>query len=170
MLNQELTTKTAKIGDTFTVTVLHDVMVGDTIVIPKGAIGHGEITFAADKGGFGRAGMLMIALRTMELGDRKVLLDGRYREEGTNNNGATVATWIAVGVFSGFIKGKSGTIPRGRELKARTGEEIGFVPGSAPPPIPAAPPAQSAEAAAAQGKPAGEPLTAPAPQAETPAT
>jgi hypothetical protein len=69
---------------------------------------------------------LSISLRYLELNGAKVLLDGRYREEGANKNGATAATWFAVGVFSGFIKGKPGVIPKGRELKARTGEDIAF--------------------------------------------
>jgi hypothetical protein len=102
-----------------------------------------------------------------------VLLDGRYREEGSNNNGAVVATWIAVGVFSGFIKGKTGTIPQGRELKARTGEDIGFVPGAPPPPVPAAAtpaPASAPEAPAAEpaAAPAADPAPPPSPPAEAP--
>lgn len=129
MLNTELSTKANKIGDPFEVTLLSDVVDGPNLVIPKGALGRGEVTFRAGTGGFGRAGMLMITLRTLDLGDRTIALDGRYREEGNNNNGATVATWVAVGVFSGFIKGKTGVIPKGRELKARTGEDIAYVPG-----------------------------------------
>lgn len=161
MLNQELTTKTSKIGDQFDVTVLEDVMANGTIVIPKGAVGRGEVTFAADKGGFGRAGVMLIALRTLDLGGKSVALDGRYREEGDNRNGATVATWIAVGVFSGFIKGKTGTIPKGRELLARTGEDIVFVPGAPPPPVPQAAPAEPAAAAPASEPP--PPSSPPAP-------
>ncbi len=142
MLNAELNTKANKIGDTFDVTVLDDVVQGDTVVIPKGAIGHGEVTFLADKGGFGRAGMIMISLRMLDLGARKFSLDGRFREEGRNNNGAAAATGFAVGVlFSGLIKGKSLTIPKGRELKARTGEDIAFTPGEPPPAVPAVQPA-----------------------------
>ena len=129
MTDAELSTKASKVGDKFQVTVLHDVTDGATVVIPKGTIGTGEVTFATNNGGFGKPGILGISLRNLELNGAKVLLDGRYREEGANKNGATVATWFAVGVFSGFIKGKPGVIPKGRELKARTGEDITLVPG-----------------------------------------
>ena len=132
MTNEELSTEANKAGDRFQVTVLHDVIEGTTVVIPKGTIGHGEVTFATDNGGFGKPGILSISLRYLELNGAKVLLDGRYREEGRNKNGATAATWFAVGVFSGFIRGKDGVIPKGRELKARTGEDIAFLAATQP--------------------------------------
>lgn len=172
MLDQDLSTMTAMLGDRFPVVVLHDVIDRDTIIIPKGATGYGEVTFTTNKGGFGKPGIIGIALRRLQLGDRQVALSGRYREEGANNNGATAATFFAVGVFAGFIKGKPGVIPRGRELKARTGEAIAFTPGLAatlPPPPPTAAlvvadapdPAISvaAEPAATHDSPAEEPGT-----------
>ncbi len=129
MLDQDLSTMTAAIGDRFAVIVLHDVIDRDTIVIPQGATGYGEITFTTNKGGFGKPGIIGIALRQLQLGDRQVALSGRYREEGQSKAGATAATYFVVGPFAGFIKGKPGVIPRGRELKARTGEAIAFKPG-----------------------------------------
>jgi hypothetical protein len=127
MTNDELSTKLSHVGDQFGVTVLEDVTDGSTVVIPKGTPGRGEVTFATNNGGFGKPGILGIALRHLDLNGTKVPLDGHYREEGANKNGATVATWFAVGVFSGFIRGKPGVIPRGRELKAHTGEDIAYV-------------------------------------------
>jgi hypothetical protein len=165
MLNSELNTKQNHTGDRFDVTVLEDVVQDSTIVIPKGAIGHGEIIFAADRGGFGKAGLLYIALRKLDVGDKSVLLDGRFREEGKDKNGATAATYFAVGVFAGFIKGKPGTIPKGRELQARTGEPIEFVPGAPPPPVPT--PAAAPDQTAALPAPATDQATVPpAPEAD----
>lgn len=148
---------TAMLGDRFPVVVLHDVVDRDTIVIPQGATGYGEVTFTTNKGGFGKPGIIGIALRHLQLGDRQVALSGRYREEGQNKNGATAATYFAVGVFAGFIKGKPGVIPRGRELKARTGEAIVFTPGvPAIAPVPVSVPA-IAEPAAAPETPTDNP-------------
>src|SRR5688572_24235288 len=76
-LEQDQTTATSKVSDMFQLTVLNDVVEGATVVIPKGAIGHGEVTFATKRGGFGKAGIIGIALRDLQLGDRKVALDGR---------------------------------------------------------------------------------------------
>lgn len=129
MLNEELSSQTHAVGDKFTVTVLEEVVRNDTVVIPEGALGHGKVTFATAKGGFGKPGILAIKLTSLELGDREIDLDGRYREEGQNKNGAVFATWIAVGVFSGFIKGKPGYIEKGRELAAKTGEPLTYLIG-----------------------------------------
>ena len=137
MLDQALTTTTSKVGDIFEVTVLHEVVDGTTVVIPQGAIGHGEVTFVTKRGGFGKAGIIGLTLHDLQLGERKVALDGHYREEGKNRNGATAATFFAVGIFSGFIRGNETGIPKGRELKARTGEAIAYIPGASPPPVPA---------------------------------
>ena len=151
MLNEELSSQQVQVGDPFTVTVLEDVVDNGAIVIPKGSIGHGEVTFASRKGGFGKPGIIGIALRRLELNGRHVELDGRYREEGRNNNGAVAATWFAVGIFSGFIKGRAGYIEKGRELRGRTGEPITYPLGVM---TPAATPDSSAVAdpAAAQAE------------------
>lgn len=132
MLNDELSTVTSHVGDLFKVTVLNNVAVGDLVVIPEGTTGTGEVTFATNKGGFGKPGILGIALRWLDLNGRKIALDGRYREEGKSNSNATAATWFAVGIFSGFIRGKAGVIPKGRELKARTGEDIAVAAATQP--------------------------------------
>lgn len=128
-LNQDLTTTANVVGDIFQVSVAHDVVDGPTVIIPQGTVGRGEVTFVTKRGGFGKGGIIGIALRDLELGGRKVVLDGRYREEGKNRNGATAATFFAVGVFSGFIKGNESGIPKGRELRARLGEDLAYTPG-----------------------------------------
>lgn len=154
ILDQDLSTMTAQLGDRFPVIVLHDVVDQDTVIIPKGTPGHGEVTYASGKGAFGRPGVIGITLRHLQLGDRQIALSGRYREEGQSNAGATAAAYFAVGILSGFIKGKSGFIPKGRELKARTGEAMTFTPGISNSLPPAPTPADTAEMAPA---PATEP-------------
>lgn len=136
MLDEELSTKTAKVGDRFRVIVLHDILDGNCIAISQGTTGYGEVTFSTNKGGFGKPGILGIALRYLELADKRVALDGRYREEGKNSNGAAAATWFAVGIFAGVVQGKAGVIPKGRELRARTGEDISYVLRATPPAAP----------------------------------
>jgi hypothetical protein len=126
MLDAGISTSSHVTGDPFGVTVLEDVVENGTVVIPRGSAGTGQVTFVTKRGAFGKPGIIALRLDRLIVGDREFGLDGRYREEGANNNGATFATWLAVGVFSGFIKGKSGEIEQGRELKARTGEAIPY--------------------------------------------
>ena len=150
--NDEISSMSCAVGRRFGVTVMREVVDRGTVVIPEGTIGSGEITFCTNKGGFGKPGILGIALRTLDLNGKSVLLDGRYREEGRNNNGATAVTFFAAGIVSGLIKGKAGVIPKGRALRARTGEDILFNPGTPPPAVPAVEAAQPvADAAGGSG-------------------
>lgn len=144
-LDAELSTATNKVGDRFPVTVVADVVEQGIVVIPKGTAGYGEVTFATRKGGFGKQGILGISLRYLDLNGRQVMLDGRYREEGRGNDGAAAATMFAVGIFAIVVKGKTATIPKGRELKAHTGEDIPFP--AAPLPAAAATPVAADSAA-----------------------
>lgn len=136
-LEEDLSTATAELGQIFRVTVCQDVVAHDTIAIPSGTEGWGEVTFVSRRGGFGKPGILGITLREMTLSGETVALDGRYREEGRNNNTATAITFFAVGVFAGVIKGAPGDIPKGRVLKARTGEDIEFTIAATLPQVPA---------------------------------
>ena len=59
-----------------------------------------------------------IELEYVELGGRRINVDGTYRQEGNGATLATVGGVIVAGVFAGFITGRSGEIPQGRELMA----------------------------------------------------
>jgi len=125
-MTQEVTTKgrTWKEGDTFKLSVEKDVMLGDYVVIPEGSPAYGRITWLTSKGAFGKSGKMDVELEYVEVGGQKLRLDGNYRQEGEGNTMATVGGVILAGVFAGFITGKSGRIPQGRELMATTEEPI----------------------------------------------
>lgn len=125
-MSQEVTTKgrTWEEGDTFKLSVVDDVMLGDYVVIPEGSPAYGKITWLTSKGAFGKSGKMDVELEYVEVGGRKIKLDGTYRQEGEGNTLATVGGVIAAGIFAGFITGRSGRIPEGRELMATTEEPI----------------------------------------------
>lgn len=148
---QNLTTNENQLGDPFRFVVVEDLVQDGTIVIPKGAQGTGEVTFVSNRGGFGKPGILQIKVVSLNVGDRTLPLDGRFRQEGANKAGATAATFFAVGIFAGFIKGKASGIERGRLLKARTAEPFEFVIGAPPPVVPDLPPPPP-EATEGEGK------------------
>ena len=125
-------------GDNFDLTVTHNVMLGNYVIIPKGSRGVGRISWLTNKGAFGKSGKMEIDLEYVEVGGRRIPLSGHYRQEGEGNTVATVGTVIAVGVFAGFVTGKSGTIPAGRELVAHTKEDLP-VAFAGPMPVQAAP-------------------------------
>jgi len=125
-LNQTLTTKGKSFqeGDTFSATVQYPVYLNDVIVIPKGARATGRITWLTSKGAFGKSGKMDIEIEYVEVNGRRIPLEGHFRQEGEGNTVATVGGVVAAGVFAGFITGKSGVIPRGRELTVFTREEV----------------------------------------------
>lgn len=125
-MSQDVTTKgkTWSEGDTFKLAVVKNVMLGDYVVIPAGAPAYGRITWLTNKGAFGKSGKMDVELEHVVVGGRKIRLDGTFRQEGEGNTLATVGGVIAAGIFAGFITGKSGRIPEGRELMATTEEPI----------------------------------------------
>ncbi len=124
--NQEVTTKGKhwSEGDTFDLTVVHDVLLGDVVVIPAGSRGVGRITWMTNKGAFGKSGKMDVALEYVEVAGQRVDIAGTYRQEGEGNTVATVAGVVAAGVFAAFITGRSGIIPQGRELTAHTKADV----------------------------------------------
>lgn len=133
-MNQEVTTKgkTWSEDDTFNLTVVDDVMLGDFVVIPRGSKAVGRITWLTNKGMFGKSGKMDIELEHVEVSGRNILLDGSYRQEGEGNTLATVGGVILAGPFAAFITGKSGRVPQGRELVATTeGNVVLAIPASA---------------------------------------
>ncbi|WP_326914191.1 hypothetical protein [Sphingopyxis chilensis] len=163
-MNEELSTKKNEEGDTFYMTVVHDVVQDGYIVIPKGARATGEITWRTGKGAFGKSGKMEIELRYIDIGGKRVPLIGSFRQEGEGNTVATVGGVILAGVFAAFITGKSGRIPAGRELSVRTKEELAF---AVPTTAPAAQPAVMAVAveAAPVAVPVGAAVAAPVAEA-----
>jgi len=128
MLDSDIETATAQVGDEFTVSVIGEIARNGTVVIPQCAAGEGHVTFVSKRGAFGRSGIVQIALDHLELGDRQVALDGHYRETGKSKGDEAAAAYFWVGPLAAVIKGKKGGIPQGRILKARTGEDIAFEP------------------------------------------
>jgi hypothetical protein len=124
IMNQELSSKSARVGDKFMLSLATDVRLGDYIVIPRGTPAFGEVVWRTGKGAFGKSAKMEVEMRYLDLNGRRVPLSGKYRQEGEGNTGATVGAVVAVGVFGGFVTGKSAVIKQGRELKAYTMESL----------------------------------------------
>lgn len=139
-INSELSSKKAKEGTAFTLTVASDVMMGNNIIIPRGTPAYGEVTWRTGKGAFGKSAKMDVEMRYIDLGGRRIPLSGKFRQEGKGNTGAAVGAAVAVGVFGAFVTGKSAVIEQGREFKVYTTEPVPVVippAATAPVPIPA---------------------------------
>jgi hypothetical protein len=124
-LNEELTSRTARQGKVFDVSVSRDVMAGGLVAIPRGTLGHGEVVFRTGRGAFGKSGKMEIKLQNVVLGGRIVPLGGRFREEGAGNTGATIGAVLAAGVIAGaLVTGRSAVFAQGREFRGYTLEAL----------------------------------------------
>jgi hypothetical protein len=124
-LDNELTSKKAKVGDTISFRVARDVMLGQVVVIPRGTPASGKVTFRTGKGVFGKSAKMDFVIDTLNLGGRNVALSATHRIAGDGNTGATVGAVVAAGVIGGLlVTGRSAVATAGSEWKAMTKEPI----------------------------------------------
>ncbi|RST31902.1 hypothetical protein HMF7854_14425 [Sphingomonas ginkgonis] len=156
-LDSEMNSKHVKQGDTISLKVARDVMLGNYVVIPRGTPATGHISMRSGKGVFGKSAKLEFDLDAVNLNGRTIPLAGHHRVAGDGNTGATVGAVVAAGVIGGlFVTGHSAIAAQGSEWKALTKEPIAIEVASAPAPAAVAPQAAAVIEAAA-------PATAPAP-------
>lgn len=123
-LDQEVSSKRMRVGETFKLSVLQDVMLGNYIVIPRGSPASGSISYRTGKGAFGKSAKMEITMGSIDLNGKMIPLTGNFRQEGEGNTGATIGTAVAVGVFSAFVTGRSAVFQNGREFRVFTREAI----------------------------------------------
>lgn len=123
---EEVTSTSHREGDIFKLTVLNDVKIGETVVIPRGTPARGEITWRTGKGAFGKSGKIEFALTSIDLNGKSLPVSGNFRQDGEGNTIATGIGVLAVGVFAGFITGKRARLPAGRELMSTLADNVPF--------------------------------------------
>jgi hypothetical protein len=123
-LNQDISTKSARQGETVSFSTTHDVLLDEFVVIPAGTRVVGEITWVSGKGMFGKSGKFELEVRYIDLGGRRIPLEGKFRQEGDGNTVATIGAVVVVPVAGFFVTGKSGVMPKGRELTVYTAQPI----------------------------------------------
>ncbi len=126
VVTEEANSSTHREGDVIKLTVLNDVSIGQTVVIPRGTPATGEITWRTGKGAFGKSGKMEFSLRSINLNGKLIPITGDYRQEGEGNTVATGVGVIAIGVFAGFITGKRARVPVGRELLSQLAQDVPF--------------------------------------------
>lgn len=133
-LEEALSSKTANEGDRFTVSLIDDVRLPDGTMLRAGYRGVGEVTEARDNGMLGKTGKLNVRLNYLRVGDERIRLRAAKAAKGDNRTGTQVVTFVFLGVFAGFIKGKNVTIPKGSQITAYADEDKLLPTPLAPPP------------------------------------
>ena len=116
----------AHTGDTLDFEVLEDVMVRNTLVIPKGGIAWGTVTDAQPKRRMGRGGKLDVNIDSVRLVDgEKIPLRAVKDVKGGGHTGAMTGAMVGTAIvfFPAaplflFMHGKDITIPKGTEITA----------------------------------------------------
>jgi hypothetical protein len=134
-VDSTISSKTAKRGDRFAITVIAPVIVDGVVVAPTGTRGEGEVVHAAGVGFGGRPGELIVAARFLVIGDRHLPLQSfRLSRAGKNNAAEAIGLVAAAGVIGAvaamFVTGTSAEIAAGQIALAKTSEPFSFSRGS----------------------------------------
>jgi hypothetical protein len=82
----------------------------------------------------GKSGKLNVRLNYIKVGDQRVRLRASKAAQGDHRTGTQVVTFVFVGVFAGFIKGKNTQIPKGTQVTAFADQDVVLTEPLAPPP------------------------------------
>ncbi|MEA1072498.1 hypothetical protein [Sphingomonas sp. LY160] len=127
----EVNSNTHVTGDKIVIVLAVPLKVTDTLAIPAGTKGVGEVVHAAKKGMGGKAGELLLAARTLELAPGVTIPLRSFRlapATGKNNEGLATGLMIAGGAIGGIAAmvttGHSAVVPNGTEAFAKTSADI----------------------------------------------
>jgi hypothetical protein len=105
-------------GSTFTLQVTDDVLVGDTVVIPKGTAVFGEVIDSKKAGMLGKAGVLVLSARSVHLGQRDIRLHSALGAAGDSR--------VGLAMFVPFVRGAQATVEKGTRVTVRTASDERF--------------------------------------------
>lgn len=127
-LVDKISSGTANVGDTFAIVAAQDVVVGDWVVIAKGAAGQGEVVSVERAGSNGHAGSLGIQMDWIFAvdGDKVKLTSQKSTQEGEGKAGAsstmTIVSWAFLGLpglfAHNFVKGRNIDIDSTKQFEA----------------------------------------------------
>jgi hypothetical protein len=124
MISGDLSSKTNKIGDMFTIRLAEPVKLGDRIILPAGTTGKGEVVHAARARWGGKAGEMILMARYLDCGNVKIPL-GHFHFGGGGE--ARVGEAMAVGmVFTPamfLVSGGEMNVPTGTRGNAQISTE-----------------------------------------------
>ena len=125
-LAQDVGTRISQEGDVIRFTVSEDVFVDDVLVLPKGSIGHGEITKVKPPRRFGRNGEIKIAFnQVFGIADEPIAtVLGPEAQERLKREAAAVGASAVGAMVLGPIGLAGGYFVRGTEVDMPAGTEL----------------------------------------------
>lgn len=116
---------TATRGDVVRLRLTAPVLAGDTVLLPAGTPGLGEVIHAERARGGGKAGELLLAARHLDYADYRIPLRGmKLGGNGSHRAGAALAVAIAAGPVGMLVRGGNLEVPVGTLAEARLAQPL----------------------------------------------
>jgi hypothetical protein len=124
-----ISSKTAKIGDTFTIRLAEPLRIGDRLILPIGTAGRGEVTHVAKARWGGKAGELIVMVRYLQCAGQQIPLGHfHFGASGESHVGAAFGASMVV-PFAGFlISGDEMILPAGTRGNAQVAKDVRLPP------------------------------------------
>lgn len=117
-LLQELSSKTNMAGEIIEFETSEPVIVGDRVLVPKGAHVTGKITESEKAKGMGKAGVLNFTIDYLTLPSGKIVkLTSEIKTKGDNKTGTAVAEAVLLTPLFLLKKGKNKKFEKGQQFK-----------------------------------------------------
>jgi ribosomal protein L21 len=118
-LMQDLSSKNANEGDILEFETTEPIIVGDKVLVHKGAKVTGKVTESARRKGMGKAGKLNFTIDYLTLPGGKIIkLTSEQKVDGKNTTGAAVAQAVLLTPLFLLKKGKDVKFEKGHIFKA----------------------------------------------------
>lgn len=128
-----ISSSTAKVGDMFQIRLVEPVSIDGHLVLPVGLSGRGEVSHVAKPGWGGKPGELIVMVRYLECGSRKIPV-GRFHFGGTgeSHGGTAFGASIVVPLAGFFIDGGDMILRAGTRGNAKVSAAIALPVGDRP--------------------------------------
>ncbi len=121
---EPLSSRTARQGQRVALEVKDSVRVDGHVVIPRGTAAVGEVARVVHRGKFGKSGKLELRAMFIELGGRRIRLEGSTGDRGKSATAPVVAGVLLIGATASLITGKSAILPAGSPLSASVWQDV----------------------------------------------
>ncbi len=138
---QELSSKSARVGDAVELAVARPVTIGGVTLIPAGSPAAGTVSRVRDNGLLGRSGKLDIKVSAIKVGGIDVPVRGQRNAQGKSGTLGAVGAGIVFLPLAVIVRGKDVKLPVGTPFEVYVDREVSIGPPAlpvapAPPPAP----------------------------------
>jgi len=129
---QEISSKSARVGDRVELAVARPVTIGGVTLIPAGSPAVGEVSRVRDNGLLGRSGKLDIKVSTVKAGVTDVPVRGQRNAQGKSGTLGAVGAGIVFLPLAVLVHGKDVKLPAGTKFEVYVDKELSLGTGTAP--------------------------------------